>query len=125
MKLSLFAAALALIAGCRSPSPTCITIDSDTVELKPGETGVLLLRENVTTGYSWNVAVEGERVTAEIEHLGPPKTKEPLCGAPGSAKVTVTALPGFDGEATVMLKYMRPWNGDTAKTKAIKVVSAK
>ena len=47
----------------------------------------------------------------------------PRCGAPGKAKITIEPLDGFSGEAKVVLKNMRPWNGKTIATRTINVFS--
>ena len=124
--------ALALLAGCspstvnepaeQPPEPPVLPSDVDMVTLEPGEKKAIMLRENVTTGFSWHAASDSEMITVAIEHLGPPKTKVPQCGAPGRARVTFEALAGFEGQATVTLRNMRSWDGDTMETRVIKVV---
>ncbi len=130
-------ASIVLFAGCCScescnkaepcadaPGSASVSAQADAIALKPGESHVIVLEENATTGFEWAAKVEGDKVTAEVEHLGPVETNPPLCGAPGSAKVTITAKDGFSGEATVTLSYRRPWEGgETAETRKIKVVA--
>ena len=130
MKAEMLLAAFALLAGC-SPSPVSepkeqppvLPSDVNMVTLKPGEKKAVILHENVTTGFSWHAASDSDKITVAIEHLGSPKMKEPQCGAPGRAMVTIKALAGFEGQATVTLKNMRPWNNDTMESRVIKVVS--
>ena len=130
MKTDRLIAALALLAGCcmgcgaaESPAPAADAADGSTVVLKPGEKRVFTLHENITTGFSWSAKTEGEKVSVTIEHLGPPKSKVPTCGAPGSAKVTIEAPAGFKGPATVTLRYARSWSEEGLETRTIKVVS--
>lgn len=93
----------------------------DTIALKPGEKHVFVWRENVTTGFSWHTVTNSATISVSIEHKGPPKTKVPSCGAPGSARVTIAALDGFKGQAEATLKNMRPWDGDTMEKRVVKV----
>ncbi len=139
MKFATVCAALALAAGCCSQCETHCSSQCDAscceaavqapgaeegaVALKPGEKYVITLEENMTTGFSWDAVVEGDCVSATVEHMGPPETDMPLCGAPGSASVTIAAKDGLNGVATVTLSYRRPWEGgETAETRKIKVV---
>ena len=121
--------ALALLVGCytgcgaaESPAPATAH-DGGTVTLKPGEKHVFTLHENITTGFSWTSATDDKKISVSIEHLGPPKSKKPVCGAPGSARVTIEALAGFKGPATVTLRYARSRNELDLETRTIKIVS--
>ncbi len=100
-----------------SPAPA----DAGAITLKPGASYAFIVDENVTTGFSWIGSASSDKISVEIEHRGPPKTDEPLCGAPGSAKITVTAQPDFTGEAVVTLQYKRSWEPDAIETRTFKI----
>ncbi len=146
MKSAMITSLATLAAGCCctckeccteevTPAPAVVAVEEPEIEivkkassiaLKPGEKKLVTLSENATTGFSWFASVEGEGVSATVDHFGPPETNPPLCGAPGSATVTIEAKEGFAGEATVTLEYKRPWEGgETAEVRKIKVTCAK
>lgn len=85
--------------------------ETNAVTMKVGDSKVFSLRENMTTGYQWLVlSTGGDACSVQLAHKGPPKTKpgEPmLCGAGGTAEVTVTARQ--PGTAHVHLGYARTW----------------
>ncbi len=135
MKTLAAAMSAAILAGCLSGSaggseePVWPSSDGNaaenTIALKPGEKHVIVLYENITTGFSWKGASDSPRVTVKIEHCGPKAAKRNLCGAPGSARVTIEALPGFDAPASVTLVNTRGGESQFDKTVVYKVVPRK
>ena len=93
----------------------------EAIALKPGEKHIFVWGENVTTGFSWHAVTNSATISVSIEHMGPPKSKVPTCGAPGSARVTIAALDDFKGQAEATFKNMRPWDGDTMEKRVVKV----
>ena len=79
--------------------------DGDIVKLAPGDTIIITLKSNPTTGYSWNV------VDIDFSILKPGKTEfrpqSNLLGAPGQEVLYFTALE--NGETKLVLGYLRPW----------------
>ena len=99
--------------------------EENTIALKPGEKRVIVLHENVTTGFSWKGVSDSPCVKVTVEHCGPKAAKKNLCGAPGSARVTIAALPGFDAPASVTLVNSRGCESQFDKTVVYKIVPRK
>lgn len=78
--------------------------DEVNIEFEKGDTITLTVKENGTTGFIWH-ANEGT-----LEHI-PPNVEPGFCGAPGQAKYTITPTTN----ATILLEYKRPWNGELAE----------
>jgi inhibitor of cysteine peptidase len=76
------------------------------IELQPGQTLVVTLESNPTTGYCWEVAEGVESVlqqTGEAEF----QPQSDLLGAPGVEILRFEAT--ATGQATLTLVYHRPW----------------
>lgn len=89
------------------------------VVTKPGDKVVVTLKENVTTGYSWQAAYNKDECTVEIRHNGP-GAKAPECGAPGSAVVEIS--PASDASVAVALEYRRSWEKETPPAQKLYVL---
>ena len=88
------------------------TVEEKTAELKVGETQVLELNGNTTTGFSWMLAEAlsaDSPVSVEIVYESA-ASRKPLCGSGGVFKVSYTGVK--PGETTVVLIYARPWEKD-------------
>ena len=108
------ALALAALAGCRMDRMTIREPVSDRfVEVESGDRFWVELEENTTTGYAWEVEVSDERnlVETSVKHIPheTPAGEEALCGAPGKAEIMIRIHRGFVGPATVLFRYVRPW----------------
>ncbi len=79
--------------------------DGSSVEAAVGDTIVVVLEGNPTTGYSWQVEAADATVlaSAEPEYV----VESDLIGAGGTYTFTFTAL--AEGETQVRLVYLRPW----------------
>ena len=79
--------------------------DGDIVKLAPGDTLIITLDSNPTTGYSWNVVeIDFSILKAGRTEFRPTSN---LLGAPGKEILYFTAL--RDGETKLVLGYLRPW----------------
>jgi len=79
------------------------------VKLDVGDTLVIELDGNITTGYSWVIdSVDSEvlEILGEPEYTGESK----LPGAPGVFKIQLKAI--GTGETKLVLNYLRPWEVD-------------
>lgn len=88
------------------------TVEQKTAELKVGETQVLELKGNPTTGFRWMLAEAlpaDSPVSVEIAYESA-ASRKPLCGRGGVFKVSYTGVK--PGETTVVLIYARPWEKD-------------
>ena len=80
------------------------------VELSVGQTLVVTLASNVTTGYSWSLTdISNSSVISETgnEYIAPETT---LMGAGGNEKWTFKALE--KGTSIISMEYSRPWEKD-------------
>lgn len=126
MKRTLYLLApLALALGaCTTSHPDIVTIDgADTRSCAPlvldrGQTLILSLPSNPTTGYRWVVT---DDAAPQLESLGPevysnPKV-ETLIGADGQSTWRFKAA--TEGDATLRLAYKRPWESDSPPSQSV------
>ena len=76
------------------------------------------LKENPTTGYSWQYKVADETVAVvEDDEYVQMQVEEGIVGAGG---VHTYRLSGISvGETTITFKYMRPWEGEESAVKTV------
>ncbi len=79
--------------------------DGITVKLEPGDTLVITLDANPTTGYSWHVLEMDTSILKAGKTEFRPRSN--LLGAPGKEILYFTAL--GNGETKLVLGYLRPW----------------
>ena len=95
-------------------------------ELRVGETQVLELQGNPTTGYSWMLPKPlptDSPVRVEITYESA-RTQRALCGGGGVFKVQSTGL--TPGKTTLELVYARPWEkGKTPHSRVNLTVTVK
>ena len=111
MGAALSAASVAQVWAC--------SVQEVSAELCVGDTQVLELSGNPTTGYTWMLAEPlptGCPVSVEIDYTTTP-TKRPISGSGGIFKVKYTGI--TPGSATVALIYARPWARDTTQSQKI------
>ncbi len=111
-------AAFALIVGgCSGDSPRMVTEDDSgsTLSLAVGDEFTILLEENPTTGYSWELKFgAGLRVLSDAyEAPSPSPSPGPRLGAGGVHRWVVKVV--SSGSAEVTGVYRRPWEPATAK----------
>lgn len=93
-----------------------------TVELAAGETLLVTLESNPTTGYSWQVSEVDEAV---LKRKGEPEYKqragsEGLVGAGGAETFRFEAAGA--GRTTLTLVYARPWEQDVPPVETYSIV---
>ena len=92
--------------------------DEDTsVEATVGDSLVIALPENGTTGYQWNVSATGDAVVVDSDEFAPPESGAP--GATGRRMVTLRAT--RPGNAVVTMRLERPWETLAAKRRRLAV----
>lgn len=91
------------------------------IELKKGQTLVITLEANPTTGYTWEIAELGEQVLRQVGEIEFEPESE-LIGAGGGQIIRFETVNA--GRATLKLVYHRPWETDVEplKTFSIQVV---
>lgn len=113
VRLLSFATVL-LLAGCASTPPSSVALNDDgdcPLTLHRGQTLMLTLPSNPTTGYRWNLR---EVSNEQLKSLGPevfssPKTD--LIGGDGLSTWRFEAVEA--GSGRLYLTYQRPWETDT------------
>ncbi len=93
-----------------------------TVNLKPGDTLIIELEGNASTGYSWEAASQDLQTLKQTGDAVVKDADPNLMGAPHMVVLTYTAQAA--GQETLKLVYHRSWekNTDPAKTFEISVV---
>lgn len=98
---------MSLAAGCRHlPAEVTLTPEYPEVEIAVGDTLLLALPANPTTGYQWNISVTENilQVTAENYTISRPA----MIGSGGMMHWEISAVAA--GEADICTRYYRPWN---------------
>jgi predicted secreted protein len=117
-----------IVAAAASPAPstidTAFTNPFDLIRARVGETFVIVLDANPTTGYSWSVVASGGSRIASVgsAYLRPDSSR---IGAGGKQILLFRAT--SSGAAAVTLRYVRPFDPSTfagAKTAVFHVVVA-
>ena len=87
------------------------------VTLHQGDMLTVRLGSNATTGYTWQVTKNNDRILKPIGKpvFEPPKTDKNLVGAPGHQKFTFKAI--APGTVALQLTYLRPWEKPPKDTK--------
>jgi inhibitor of cysteine peptidase len=86
---------------------------SDTIEINSGDTLVVVLCSNPTTGFSWteDARIDDTSVLEQENHefSGPESNPPPPAGTPGLESWRFNTLK--PGTSTIYLEYSRPWEG--------------
>lgn len=89
---------------------TVLLDEEKVVDLKLGDIAAVILEENPSTGYKWEIIVDPEGVLVEEEKQSFTKTEKKMMGAPKMAVWKFSAK--SEGEATLTFRYLRPWEGE-------------
>jgi inhibitor of cysteine peptidase len=98
-----------------APTLTITEIDDGkTVEAKPGDTIVLHLHENSSTGYRWafDVLDEAKLELVKSEYVQEGGADGPVVGNGGEMTWTVKVKPKTKGRTQLKLKLWRSFEGD-------------
>jgi predicted secreted protein len=91
--------------------------EKKTVCLKLEDTAAVVLEENPSTGYKWEIIVEPEGALVEMEKRSFQKGEKKLMGAP---KIAVWKFsPKLEGKAKLTFRYLRPWEGEEGVAETI------
>lgn len=103
-----------ILVACQPASPQTITITEQdagkTIQLKTGDTLLVSLDGNVTTGFNW---VPAPQDPVLLEQVGEAEVtpESDLIGAPGKIVLTFKAI--AQGETLLHLDYKQPWDETT------------
>jgi inhibitor of cysteine peptidase len=103
-----------LLAGCASAPPSSVVLNDDAncpLSLQRGQTLILTLPSNPTTGYRWTL----RDVSAEqLKSLGPEVFSSPQNEVIGGDGASTWRFEAADsGSGRLYLTYQRPWETDT------------
>jgi len=79
---------------------------ADVINTKKGESFLVVLDSNPTTGYSWEVSVDSEYVQLDDKSFDS-ESSEGMVGVGGYETFNFTALES--GETEITFSYLRPW----------------
>lgn len=113
---SLFLCAL-LFTGCgNKQSNSNYPADSGVLSKKVGDTIVIRLESNPTTGYSWSLAEIPSDIIQKVSNIYEPlKTSGNIVGSGGTEIWTFKAI--SKGNTTLTFQYARPWEKDVPPIK--------
>lgn len=114
--------AMSAPAQAKPADPTLVvTVLPAQVRLIPGESVVVRLQTNVTTGYSWSYRVTGQTSAVGVVQKKPaPPAPDALIGAPTTTDWVVTAKK--DGTAVVRFLTTPPGGGTAQRLGALTVI---
>jgi inhibitor of cysteine peptidase len=96
--------------------PEACWLPATPVKVRKGQTFTLTLRSNPTTGYIWQLGKPPEDGVIQFIDNQYRGDKSGLVGAGGREIWTFKAV--GTGETTIDLKYVRPWEKNTAPAKS-------
>jgi len=112
---------LGILAACRSAAPEPVTITEEnageTIELKKGDTLIIALDGNITTGFNWIPAPQDPVLLEQVGDVEVTPISDAI-GAPGKIVLQFTAI--AEGQAILHLDYRRSWE-DVAPEKTFEV----
>lgn len=85
--------------------------DGSTIDLHTGESVVIILPENATTGYRWEVGRLDRDVVGFVAEESRYPTG-PMVGSGGHVEFLFQALK--PGRSDILLRQLRPWEGDAS-----------
>jgi len=112
---------LVCLVGCQSVGGQLKLTEEDsgkTIEVKAGDTFVVSLKGNITTGYDWSIANLDERFLQQ-QGEADYESDSDLIGAGGTATYTFKALSA--GQTTLKLIYSRPFEPDNPPEKTFEI----
>jgi inhibitor of cysteine peptidase len=98
------------------PDGTVLTLAVDN-----GKPFTIPLRENPTTGYSWQVEIGNPEAVAAVSSEYVQGGRPGMTGAPGMRLFTFKGN-GHGGSSAIQFRYRRPWEKNTAPAKTLTVL---
>lgn len=114
---------IAILAGCAAQGARTVAVDSashgaDPVSLRTGDTLLVRLRSNPSTGYAWTRTGAAPNELSLIDSTFTPPAGTAV-GVPGQQQFRFLAAQ--PGRATLRLVYARPWESGAPPADSIRV----
>jgi inhibitor of cysteine peptidase len=120
LNIFIILALLLIIKGCALSKPITLTEKDNgkTITLKQGETFLIKLPSNPTTGYDWYIKTKPENIeqSGATDYI---QGNKKIMGAPGLTVFKFKA--GQKGTGTLVLIYMRKWEGILPSSKKFSI----
>lgn len=120
--LMIFVLIAGILIGCKSAAAETTNIGEGdagkTIELKTGDTLVVSLDGNITTGYNWVPTIQDPALLKQIGEVEVTPESDAL-GAGG--KIVLKFETTAKGQTTLHLDYKQPWDTETAPEKTFEV----
>ncbi len=115
---------LGLFAGCAASSAKVYGEKDTAISAEEGQTFVVRLNENPTTGYQWTYAIGDESIVQFVKEDYQADSKDTqLAGSGGVKEVTFKALK--KGQTTIAMVYERSWEKNPDDQKIVYNVEVK
>ena len=108
--LSIIILCTAILSGCNNKQTASIKLadDSGNIEVKTGESFMIKLESNPTTGYLWSLSKPESDIIKKIDNVyKPAKTDGKVVGSGGTEEWTFKAI--AKGKTKLTFQYVRPW----------------
>lgn len=107
---------MSVVIGCAAQGqPRTYDESHRTVKAKVGEQFRIVLTSNRTTGYTWRLAEPLDASRLKLINTDYVESKSGRLGAPGKQGWLIQAV--GEGQTTVSLAYVRPWEKDVSPAK--------
>jgi inhibitor of cysteine peptidase len=115
--LSMLILCASLFMGCSSKQAGSNNADnSSKLNLKAGDSFIIRLESNPTTGYSWSLAEPLSEILQKVSNVYEPyKTDRNVVGSGGTEVWTFKAV--SKGNVTLIFQYARAWEKDVPPIK--------
>jgi inhibitor of cysteine peptidase len=107
-----------ILTGCQNQQAASIKVvtNSGNIEVKVGQSFIIKLESNATTGYSWRLAEHKPGIVEKVSNTYvPSKTEGRMVGSGGIEEWTFKAI--AKGKVIIILEYVRPWEKDVPPVK--------
>ncbi len=111
-----------ILSACQPAASTPVTIvDQDagkTITLKSGDTLVVTLNGNITTGFNWVPALQNPDL---LKQMGETEVTPASTDLSSPGKIVLKFDAATKGQTILHLDYIHPWEKDTSPEKTYKV----
>ncbi len=107
-----------IFSGCHNQKAGSVQVadNSGNIETKVGESFMIKLESNVTTGYSWRLAELKPGIVEKVNNIYVQnQTDGRMVGSGGIEEWTFKAI--AKGKVIITLEYVRPWEKDVPPIK--------